>query len=110
MFNLNLRKLRKEKGVTQKVIADYLNLSREAYSMYETEKRQMNYSTLFMLADYFDVSIDHLLGREEYVKDSEIPLLKEFRRLDERGKAVVKAIIRTELEGAKKQIEIHPAV
>lgn len=60
----NLKLLRKRKGVTQKDVSDFLGVTSSAYGMYETGARAMNPDTLSKLSDYFDVSIDILLGRE----------------------------------------------
>ena len=61
----NLKKFRKEKGVTQKVVAEYLGVAPTTYTQYETEKRGMSADILSKLADYFGVTIDDILGRAE---------------------------------------------
>ena len=61
----NLKKFRKEKGVTQKVVAEYLGVAPTTYTQYETEKRGMSADILSKLADYFGVTIDDILGRSE---------------------------------------------
>ncbi|MDR3314824.1 MAG: helix-turn-helix domain-containing protein [Oscillospiraceae bacterium] len=63
MIAIRLRLLREEMQVNQVDVARHLRITREAYSMYETGKRQMNYESLDLLADYFCVSVDYLLGR-----------------------------------------------
>ena len=60
----NLKILRKRKGVSQKVVAEYLGVANSAYNMYETGARSMNPDILAKLSDYFGVSIDTILGRE----------------------------------------------
>ena len=42
-----------------------LNLNQNSISRYETEEREADYATLIALADYFNVSIDYLLGRTD---------------------------------------------
>ena len=59
-----LKILRKRKNVSQKELAEYLNVSRSAYNMYEAGTRTMNPAILAKLSDYFGVSIDTILGRE----------------------------------------------
>lgn len=56
-----LKALRKEKGETQQQMADYLGITRQAYSNYEAGKRSPDNGTLFKLAEHFDVSLDFLL-------------------------------------------------
>lgn len=57
-----LKELRKEKGITQKELANYLKVSRSTVAGYETDKRKPEYETLQKIADYFNVSVDYLLG------------------------------------------------
>ena len=66
----NLKKFRKEKGVTQKVVAEYLGVAPTTYTQYETEKRGMSADILSKLADYFGVTIDDILGRSEEEEQS----------------------------------------
>lgn len=64
-FGERLVRLRKEKKLTQKDIADILNISRSAYAGYEIGRRVPEYSTLEKLANLFDVPIDFLVGRSD---------------------------------------------
>ena len=77
----NLKILRKRKGVSQNEIADYLGVTRSAYGMYEQGIRNLNPESLSKLSDYFEVSIDTILGREPINNDFgrrlvEIPAVK----------------------------------
>lgn len=65
MFASKLKELRKAKGITQEIFADEFNISRGTIAMWETGKREPAHETLLKLADYFNVSVDYLLGREE---------------------------------------------
>ena len=56
--------LREQLNVTQKAVADYIGLSRQAYAHYEFGDRYPDLKTLCKLADFFGVSVDYLLGRE----------------------------------------------
>lgn len=42
-----------------------LNMNQNTISRYENEIREADYATLILFADYFDVSIDYLLGRTD---------------------------------------------
>lgn len=64
-FSINLRILRNEKGFTQKQLADKLLLSRNRISDYENATSEPSLDTLTQIADYFNVSIDFLLGHSE---------------------------------------------
>lgn len=45
-----------------------LNMNQNSISRYETGLREADYNTLILFADYFDVSLDYLLGRTENPK------------------------------------------
>lgn len=62
-FSSMLKHLREERRLSQKDIADYLGITRQAVASYELAKREPDYEILRKLADYFDVSVDYLLGR-----------------------------------------------
>lgn len=63
-----LKQLREEKSISQLKLATDLNMNQNSISRYETEQRQADYQTLIALADYFNVSIDYLLGRTDVRK------------------------------------------
>ena len=65
---VGLKKLRKERGVTQLKLAMDLSISREALSYYETGSRSPDLQMLLILSDYFHVSIDYLIRGHEYQK------------------------------------------
>ena len=60
-----LKELRQRKGISQIKLAMDLNMAQNTISRYETEAREADYETLIRFADYFDTSIDYLLGRTE---------------------------------------------
>ncbi|MDC6159358.1 helix-turn-helix transcriptional regulator [Bacillus albus] len=68
-FGNIIRDLRKQKGITQKELAQSLQLSESTIGMYERNERQPDYNTLIRIADYFNVSTDFLLGRDFNVKE-----------------------------------------
>ena len=61
-ISMRLKELRKEKGVSQKAVADYLGITQRAYSYYETGQREPTLDNLVMLRKFFEVSTDYLLG------------------------------------------------
>lgn len=67
MFSKRLKKLRKEKKLTQREFAELMNLSSASIAMYETDKRSPDRETIVKMAKFFDVSTDYLLG-ESYVR------------------------------------------
>lgn len=64
MFNDILRLLRQEKEVSQQEVADYLQITRQAYNNYENGKREPDYEILLKLSEYFNVSVDYLVRGE----------------------------------------------
>ena len=63
-FRERLRELRERRGMTQKELAERLHISTAAMNMFETGKRTPSRETLENIADYFNVDIDYLIGRE----------------------------------------------
>lgn len=61
-----LIELRKEKGIYQKELAVYLNVSIGTISNYENGVHNPDPETLVMLAEFFGVSTDYLLGRTKF--------------------------------------------
>lgn len=61
-----LAKLRKERGILQKEVANYLNVTVATISNYEKGVHAPDLNTLILLADFFDVSTDYLLQRTDY--------------------------------------------
>lgn len=57
--------LRKRSNMSQQQLADATRLTRSAVSMYETGKREPDFETLEIFADFFNVSMDVLTGRNE---------------------------------------------
>ena len=59
----NIRNLRIDNGYTQKQIAQQLGLSQNTYSQYEVGVLNYPVDALMILADFYGVSVDYLLGR-----------------------------------------------
>ncbi len=106
----NLKNLRKELGFSQRQIADKLHISQQTYSDYENCKTEPTSETLIALANYFEVTIDELLGREDFTPEEraagalatrkenitpiEDDLLYAFRRLGKKhGEEIQRSII-----------------
>lgn len=53
--------LRKDAGLSQQQLADDLNLSRRAISLWETGRRTPDIQSVLLLAGYFQVSLDYLV-------------------------------------------------
>ncbi len=58
-----LRDLREDKDLTQTDIAKILGMSQTGYSKYETGENDIPTQILIKLADFYDTSVDYILGR-----------------------------------------------
>lgn len=65
VFSQRLHDLRVERGITQKELADRLSLGRSTVAGYESKGKQPDNARLCLLADFFDVSVDYLLGHTD---------------------------------------------
>lgn len=65
---MRLKFLRESKNLTQQRLAIELNMNQNTLSRYENMKRQADYNTLILIADYFNVSVDYLLERTDNPK------------------------------------------
>lgn len=89
----NLRTLRRQARLTMKQLGANLGMAESTVSLYENGKRSPDVQTLIRFADYFNVSLDYLLGRNEdhvaaanEMSDEEKELLRIFRSLNKKGK------------------------
>ena len=64
-FGAHLKELRKSRGITQKQLALAISASERGIQQYELGERKPTYDMLIALADYFDVSLDYLVGRSD---------------------------------------------
>lgn len=65
IFAARLLALRKEKGIGQQALAEHLGVSFHQVSKMETGQRGASLEVACALADYFDVSLDYLVGRSD---------------------------------------------
>ena len=64
MYLPRLRDLREDRDMTQAQVASLLGIDQRVYSNYETGKREIPLRHLIVLADYYHVTVDYLLGRD----------------------------------------------
>ena len=64
-FSLRIYELRKQRGLSQKELGEAVGLSHKAISTIESGSRSTTIEKLVLLADFFGVSTDYLLGRRE---------------------------------------------
>lgn len=79
----NLKKLRKLNGLTQDELSKKVGIPQTTYNSYETGRSLPTIEPLIKIADFYNISLDYLAGREFHY---------EFEYLTEQQKAVVKLI------------------
>ncbi len=64
MFLRRVRELREDHDLKQRELAEYLDIKQTTYSKYELGKIDIPIDALIKLADYYQVTLDYLVGRE----------------------------------------------
>ena len=88
----NLKVLRESSGVSQQKLADAIGSNQQSVHRYENGDYEPDIQTLILLADYFDVSVDFLVGRTEIrekvkvidssgIDNDEVSLIEKYREL-----------------------------
>ena len=85
---MKLKDIRKQRNLTQKQVADYLQTSQQAYNYYENEKYEPSIDMLIKLADLYNTSIDFIVGRDRvndvgYLTSTQIECVKMIKQLTE---------------------------
>lgn len=98
MFKNRMKELREARKLTQQDVAEALQIPETTYQGYESGKRGIKQNMLFLIADFFDVTIDDLLMRktpERYILISgeENHLLTRYRTLDEHDRRLIRALL-----------------
>lgn len=65
IFNDRLKTLRAERGLTQEQAAKAMEIPGRSYQRLEMDGRKTHYDTLIKIADFYDVSVDWLMGRTD---------------------------------------------
>jgi len=89
MFHQRMRELRNERNLRLKDLAEVLGVTTSSVGMYENNKRYPDIMAIVKLAEFFDVSVDYLLGHtdiresvdqqiEEYVETPDVAELLEL--------------------------------
>lgn len=107
-----LKELRIEKGLLQADIAKIINKSERTVGFYETGERDMGTETLSILSDFFNVSIDYILGKTDIknqhklnIDDEDIAFASSVKPLNETNKMIIKNTIEALLTKQEKDEE-----
>lgn len=108
-----LRELRLEKGLLQSDIAKIINKSERTVGFYETGDRDMGTETLAILSNFFEVTIDYLLGKSDERNPKEIdPLglakigfnMRDYNPPSETQKQQIKGLLEVIMKDNKKNV------
>lgn len=64
VFPMRLQKMRERRRISRKVLSELCGLSSDAVRRYERGEAEPSFDSLIALADFFEVSVDYLIGRE----------------------------------------------
>lgn len=89
-FAKRLRELRKEKGLSQVELGEYLGYGYTAISSYETGRNEPSYTDLIRICEILDVSADYILGISDLQKPYAVLEKADMIRLHNRALELVK--------------------
>ena len=120
-FPERLKQLRKEKGLSQNMLAKELGVSGGTVAMWETGKRKPQFEMFDKLCSFFDRSMDYILGASDddrsftlineevqqlgdwQVEEQYEDMIRKYTLLDDYGKDAVDAVLRKEFNRAQEQ-------
>lgn len=106
----NLKKLRINKGLSQQQLAEVIGVSQQSINKYENHNVEPNIETLSLLADYFETSVDFIIGRTEIkrkiqeveryaLSEDEKKIIDIFRQLEKSDSKIVLDLCKRFLRG-----------
>ena len=101
---INLKKLREDASISQKALADAIGVSQQSVNKYENHNIEPDIETLIRIADFFETSVDYLIGHtsvrrkiEEVhtfeLNDRESKVMEQYRSLTSKQKACVDIVM-----------------
>lgn len=100
---MRLKQLREEKKATQQDVANYLGVTKTCYHNYESGLREPNISVLIKLSNYYNVTIDYLIGLDNanYINELDKELFSYTSQLNDLEKAKVIGYAKSRVEQQK---------
>ena len=74
----NLKKLREEAGISQKQLAEFIGVSQQSINKYENHNIEPDIDTMIRIADFFNTSVDYLIGHTDLRRKIEPTLAYEL--------------------------------
>ena len=104
----NLKKLRTEKKISQQHLASVLGISQQSVNKYENHNVEPDISILIAMAEYFNTTVDYLVGKDDnpelsefVLSDHEKSLISHYRELNDSEKICVDTLVETYRKGRK---------
>lgn len=102
---MRLKEIRVQNNLTQKNVADYIGCSPTVYSRYEGEKRKLSIDMLIKLSQFFDVSIDYIVGNKietsNLLSNYELNLINAAKEADKRAREDALLILKNHRKNEK---------
>ena len=100
----NLKILRNKNGISQQKLADAVGVSQQSINKYENHKIEPDIDTLIKIADFFETSVDYLIGHTDIdhvieevtlctLNDEEIQLINSYRQLSPKQKGGIQSVL-----------------
>lgn len=100
----NLKRLREAANISQKALADVIGVSQQSINKYENHNIEPDIETMIRLADYFNTSVDFLIGHTDIphkiepvhpcdLNNKEAAIVNGYRRLTEKQRQSVELMI-----------------
>lgn len=77
MIGNRLKELRESKGLTRKVVAEFIKIDQTTYGKYELNKREPDVETLKKLANFFGVSVDYIVCHKYEAANDNILIIND---------------------------------
>lgn len=105
---INLKRLRDEASISQRTLAEAIGVSQQSVNKYENHNIEPDIETMIRIADYFDTSVDYLIGHtdkrnihmapsESGLDAEEVKLVKQYRSLTKRQKDAINTVMNSYL-------------
>ncbi len=88
-----INKLRRERDISQKELANYLNVSQAQISKYESGLNEPDIGTLIKLAEFFHVSLDTLLDINPGKEISKKEIMDLFCKCSDEDKTIIYTLL-----------------
>jgi len=100
----NLKKLRTESGISQRELAENIGVSQQSINKYENHNIEPDIETLIRMADFFDTSVDYLVGHSRIrrriepvstydLNKDEATVMDGFRQLNRKQRKAISQLI-----------------